>query len=339
MISIREIRNIVRNYPPNCQPTRIEPLGMVGGMSGAQFWRIVSPCGTLVLRQWPSEHPPADRLRFIHGVLFHAAERGIRFLPVPIRTTSGETFIRFAGSLWELATWMPGTADYEHSPTPEKLRAAMTALAHFHVAVQDFRFAATELIDGALPAPSRHLARLQQLSSSGANQLTRAVSNSIWPELAPLANRFLAELPRYLRRAVAQLKTFADISLPLQPCIRDIWHDHVLFTGNEVTGIVDFGAVGIDTPATDIARLLGSLVGDDPTAWRNGIEAYSTIRPLTAEEERLVKALDTGGTILAGCNWLSWIYVEDRQFDDRAQIMERFRRIVRRCSKLDVTGD
>src|SRR5438067_2074907 len=101
MMSQGEIRSIVRDYPEDCQPTRIEPLGMAGGMSGAQFWRIESPRRTLMLRQWPVEHPSPERLRLIHGVLFHAAERAIRFLPVPIRTTSGESFVSFASHLWE----------------------------------------------------------------------------------------------------------------------------------------------------------------------------------------------------------------------------------------------
>ena len=79
----------------------------------------------------------------------------------------------------------------------------------------------------------------------------------------------------------------------------------MLFTGDEVTGIVDFGGVDIDTPATDIARLLGSLVGDDEAGWREGIAAYSAVRPLTADEELVAKALDTSGLIVAGCNWLA----------------------------------
>ena len=32
--------------------------------------------------------------------------------------------------------------------------------------------------------------------------------------------------------------------LPLQPAIRDIHRDHVLFTGDEVTGLIDFARCG-----------------------------------------------------------------------------------------------
>jgi homoserine kinase type II len=331
VISIGEVQAIVREYPATSQPTKIESLGAAGGMSGAQFWRIESPRGTLVLRRWPREHPSPERLRFIHRVLFHAAERGVSFLATPIRTASGDSFVLFDGHLWELTPWMPGAADYERSPNKPKLGAAMTALARFHSSVSDFPTMALPQVAGAPPAISRRLSRIRELSRRGTNELAEAINVDIWPELETSARRFLDAIPRFLPRAIAELAPLSNIALTVQPCIRDIWHDHVLFTGNDVTAIVDFGAMDIDTPATDVARLLGSLVGDNEAGWRAGVSAYSTIRPLSTDEERAAKALDNSSTILAGCNWLRWIYVEGRQFEDRAQIIERFERITARC--------
>lgn len=362
------VKPLLSNYPPDVQPTQVDPLGSAGGMSGAQFWRITTSRGTLVLRRWPKEHPSPDRLQFIHAVLTHAAKRGITFVPLPIRTTTGESFIQHAGHLWELAPWMPGTADYERSPSTEKLRPAMSALAQFHVAVADFsvgRQAEPTPANHSTAVP-RHLTRLHQLAAGGINELSRAISNSTWPDLAPLAHQFVAALPIAMPRAISQLEPLANVRLPLQPCLRDIWHDHVLFTGDEVTGIIDLGAVDIDTPATDIARLLGSLAQgtvpfsrDDVTAatlgfdrkhheaakrglsplaldeaqtWREGLAAYSAVRPLSPDETRAVHAFDTCGSILAGCNWIRWIYIDGRQFDNHEQVVERFRRILARCA-------
>jgi hypothetical protein len=226
---------------------------------------------------------------------------------------------------------MPGKADYERSPNHQKLGAAMTALAKFHSAVSDFPKMGLQQVAGAPPAISRRLSRLRELSRRGASQFSDSINLDIWPELTPLADRFLAAMPGVLLRAIAQLAPLSNIVLPVQPCIRDIWHDHVLFTGDGVTAIIDFGATDIDTPATDVARLLGSLVGDDEAGWRTGMSAYSRIRPLTADEERAAKALDTSSPILAGYNWLRWIHVDGRQFEDHARIVERFRRIVARC--------
>jgi len=331
VISLREIEAIVREDPASFRPKLIEPLGMAGGMSGAQFWRLESAGGVFVLRQWPSEHPSLERLRFIHDVLFFASEHGSACLALPIRTSSGESFVLHAGHLWELTPWMPGAADYEELPNEQKLRAAMTMLGSFHRATSGFPRAATQVLQ-TQHAVLRHLTRLQQLLSEGTEDMSSALRTAKWPELNRSARDFLTMLPKLLPHAIARLAPQANLRLPVQPCLRDIWHDHVLFTGDKVTGIIDFGAVDTDTPATDIARLLGSLAGDDATGWRVGIEAYSTIRPLSADEELAARALDASGTILAGCNWLRWIYLENREFEEREKILERFRRIVARCA-------
>ena len=71
-----------------------------------------------------------------------------------------------------------------------------------------------------------------------------------------------------------------------QPCIRDIWHDHVLYVGAEVSGFVDFGALRMDHVAADISRLVGSLVGDDPHRRAAALAAYAATSPLTDADHR-----------------------------------------------------
>jgi homoserine kinase type II len=181
---------------------------------------------------------------------------------------------------------------------------------------------------------THRLARLRELKNGDIETLTHAITDKTWPKLAPFARRFAAELPRVVPLALACLAPLVDVPLPLQPCIRDIWHDHVLFDGDTVTGLVDFGAVQIDTPATDVARLLGSLVGDDSTGWREGLTAYSTTRLLSDQESLAVFALDVAGTILAGCNWIRWIYVDGRQFPNEEQTKSRFSQFLKRIRSI-----
>ena len=134
-------QEVLAQYLPEFQPTHVEPLGSAGGMSGAQFWRVsavvrgspdpappklgVGLPTPYILRRWPAEHPSPDRLRFIHAVLRHAAERGCGFLPVPVTLQTGQSFVSHSGHLWELEPWMPGVADYDRLPSVAKLRAAM----------------------------------------------------------------------------------------------------------------------------------------------------------------------------------------------------------------------
>jgi Ser/Thr protein kinase RdoA (MazF antagonist) len=334
-----DVNQILRRYPHDCQPAQVELLGWAGGMSGAQFWRVATRRGTLCLRRWPIEHPSPQRLAFIHAVLQHAARRGISFIPVPITTHSGASFVHHAGHLWQLEPWMPGAADYEKSPRIEKLRAAMTALARLHVATSDLvEYAANRAggsraeIESTPPqsAVVRRVAQLRELSTFGINELSSAINEAVWPEFAPLAREFIARLPTAVSSAIAMLEPIGAVQFTLQPCLRDVWHDHILFAGDEVTGIVDFGAVDFDTPATDIARLLGSLVADDVEGWRTGLDVYSEIRPLSPEESLAMRALDKSGTLVAGCNWIRWVYIDGRRFPDTGQIVNRFRRLLSR---------
>jgi homoserine kinase type II len=333
-------------------------------MSGAQFWRIAAPRGNLALRRWPTEYPPPNALRFIHDVLVHAARRGITILPVPITTHDGQSFVRHAGYLWELAPWMSGTPDYARAPSVEKLRAMMKTLAQFHLAVSDFGGGSVHRSAGESSAVKSRLTRLGELSHGGQRQLAQAVTDRIWPDIAPLARQFLAALPHAVPRSIALHELIVNEPFSIQPCIRDIWHENVLFTGDKVTGIVDFGAMDFDTPACDVARLLGSLgtvpfspgpvlcskfdatahresaakrglsplaaslATDTAQVWRDGLAAYASVRQLSANELRAVAAFDTSIVLLAGCNWIRWIYIEGRQFENPEQVLRHFRRIV-----------
>jgi len=268
----------------------------------------------------------------------------------------------------------------------------MRALATFHNATATFSAFGVGRQTESTPinpesAVHRHLARLRDLTPRALADLAHAIRDDIWPELLPLARQFLAALPHAIPRALGQLEPLAHTALPLQPCVRDIWHDHVLFTGNEVTGLMDFGALAVDTPATDIARLVNSFADVTPIPFREGpgeglesagtvpfspapttgsttstsdvhqtiakrglspsapgraeywqlaLAAYNTIRPLSENETRAAHALSTSAPILAGCNWLRWIYIERREFENHVQVIERFHRIIAHVGQTSV---
>ncbi len=112
-----------------------------------------------------------------------------------------------------------------------------------------------------------------------------------------------------------------------------MWHDHILFDGDRLSGIVDYGAIKVDHVAVDLAQLLGSLVGDDTESWTHGLAAYRTVRPLAPEEEELARVLDRAGTLLGMANWLRWLYQERRPFDDIPAVAGRLRTLVERVER------
>ncbi len=323
---------VLAAYPSERQPHRVQPLGAAGGFSGARFWKLESPSGPLCLRRWPSEHPAPDRLEFIQAVLWHADQQGFHLVPVPCETQTHAGYVRHRGHLWELSPWMPGEADFQRNPTPTRLAAAVEALAEFHLAGASFPLPHPQptLSPGILER--RH--ELKRLLDGGIGRLAASIEPDTWPDLARRAEPLLRLFYRTSPAVLHLLDEAAGKAAPVVPCLRDIWHDHVLYTGPRVSGLVDFGAMRPDSVATDLARLLGSLAGDDPALWRVGLAAYRAVRPLSAAEQLLVTAFDRSGVLLAGIHWLRWHFEEGRRFEARDVVIERVDAVLRRLEHL-----
>ncbi len=122
-------------------------------------------------------------------------------------------------------------------------------------------------------------------------------------------------------------------SVRLQPCIGDVWHDHILFEADQVSGIIDYGAVRTDHPATDVGRLIGSLVADDEEGWTTGLAAYRAVRAFSWEEESLARLLNRSGAIVSLFNWLRWCGRGERTFTDPNAVTKRLAELVERIEK------
>ena len=148
------------------------------------------------------------------------------------------------------------------------------------------------------------------------------------------ARRILTGFGRCAPTIAHELKAAAALYVPLQPCLRDVWHDHLLFDGDAVSGIIDPSAARTDSVAADIARLVGSLVGDDRDAWDFALAAYEGVRPLSAEEQMLVTVLDRSGTLLSGMTWLWRIYLAEAVIPQPERVATRLAQIAARLDLL-----
>jgi Ser/Thr protein kinase RdoA (MazF antagonist) len=297
-------------------------LGNHGGFSGARLWRVEAGAASFCLRAWPADDATPDHLARLHHLMATARGADLEFVPA-ILPAGSNTFLSHDGRLWELTAWMPGRADFHHDPAPARLRAACVALARLHHA-----WAARFPSRGPCPALARRLDRAADwlaLVSSG----WRPRPDDADP-VRPWAESAWRLLSVWVGRVAAMLSPWVGSPLTLHPCLCDVWHDHVLFDGNAVTGIVDYGSVKVDHAAADLARLLGSLVGDDEAAWADGLDAYTSLRPLSPDERALARALDRTGVILAAANWLRWLYHERRTFADRQLVARRLAGLVGR---------
>lgn len=306
---------------------QVEYLGGAGGFSGAQLWKIkTADSKDLCLRRWPSPHPNSERLEWINLVLTHVAANGCDVIPVPFSSRQGSKFVQQGEFLWEVASWMPGAADFSSNGGESRLRNAVRALARFHLASAqvnlDFRLSPN--------AQSRvgSLLRAEPLLV----QIGQAENSNDYPGVNFLRELVLKKGPEELKLLADSLSPFSTEILPVQPVIRDVWHDHILFTGDEVTGIVDFGAMQMDNVALDLARLLGSLVPDQPEQWELAIRAYSELRPLQPREIKFALELDRSATYLGSLNWLKWILVEGRCFESVSAVEQRVAKLISRLA-------
>jgi homoserine kinase type II len=197
----------------------------------------------------------------------------------------------------------------------------MTALAEFHHAAASFPL--PDLRRSISPGIEQRQQRLRSLMAGGLNRLSQRIIHGDWPELAARARHALELFPIVALEVDTTLAQAMLLRVPLQPCIRDVWHDHLLFQGEEVSGLIDFGALRPENVAADVARLLGSLVADDTEGWAVGMATYEAVRPLSPPEAVLVSAFDRANGLLSVFNWLLWHYEEERLFENRAGVLAR----------------
>jgi Ser/Thr protein kinase RdoA (MazF antagonist) len=295
-------------------------LGNRGGFSGARLWRVHTRGGDLCLRGWPAGEP-ATRVLARHALMKAARDTGLTFVPAVLAASGGTTVVEEGGCVWELQEWLPGRADYRAAPSPGRLGSACAALADLHRAWQPDRGAFA-----VCPAVVRRLDAVRAWEDLWRDGW--APPARLGEELRLLAARSWEQARLLVRQVPAALEPWARLAVPIQPCLCDVWHDHLLFTGDELTGLVDYGSVKTDNVAADLARMLGGLAGDDEAGWDLGLSAYRGARPLSPEEGRLARVLDVTGAVLGVVNWLRWL--GEREFEDTAGAARRLGELVAR---------
>lgn len=324
-------------------PVRLQSVA-AAGFSGAAVVRATAVSGArdLVLKPFPETARP--HVEWVHGLVRHLRARGCDMVPEVLETTAGGTIEDDGrGSLWEAVQFVPGTAT--DRPSKEQAAAAVQALARIHLAAAEWPLApmtvgpaaavirrgeqAAHLLAHPWRVPRRTDADATALGVAMASRLERAIATAGVSELA------------------AALRCIVGLRSPRVPChavLRDVWSGHVLFARDRpslVSGIVDVHAASIDTPATDVARLIGSWCRDadvpPDVAWADALSAYERVRPLASAERLLIPWLDASGTILGLDNWFRWVLVEGRQFTDVAQVVRRVDRMLSRLGSAIAT--
>jgi Ser/Thr protein kinase RdoA (MazF antagonist) len=263
-----------------------------GGFSGANVWRgNERQTPRLALKAWPPG-TAFERVRQVHAWLAQATH--LPFVPTVFASIGGQSVCAEAGRVWDCCQWMPGGP--RNAPSETEVSAAAKIVAQLHEAWAD------EMQRGACPGVRN---RLRVLAEN--EPLLRAGPNSLPPvtlHLDPLLRRAVTVVARLAPLAIQSLAPWEHREFALQPCVRDLRGEHILFEGNLVSGIIDFGAMAVDHPAADLARWLGDVVNSDDALFEAGVNTYRAIRPAFDAPNEFVRLLARTGAVCSVLGWL-----------------------------------
>ena len=322
-------RLVLSHFPSWAQPvSEIQWLGNAGGHSGATIWRFRSLIGELSLRAWPAHGPGHAQLERMHAWLRQTADSSLP-MAKPIATLENQTLLRQGGRSWQLEPWMPGVPDLGAPPAKEHIVAAYAALARFQERLSSQAGA------GHSPGFDSRVKELRRLQSNGPDRLAAALANQ--PDDAPYVaagRRWLAMARPAIGCVLERFGSLAHQLVPLQPCLRDARPEHFLFEGDRLTGMIDFGAMGVESVAADLARLSGEWLAGDSSLRTVALEAYERIRPLHPDEIALMEGFEAVADVLIAMHWLSWHFLEQRRFEDPGAVGRGIRRGLERLQRL-----
>lgn len=233
-------------------------------------------------------------------------------------------------------TWMPGTAATDDAML-DVVRKGAAAIARFHACVRDLGTRQQRA-----PAILSRLQRLDELTpliQSKSQWIGRPVVDSVLAQAIHDAVRLVEWKWDEVRcRIDRSLSHYADRKVHTQYVLRDVHREHILFSDGEPTGLIDFDAIRVDTPSTDLARWVAGFLGgpmDCDSVWD---AALTGIRQENLLKTGHVPEIDPGmagdlcyaTTWISLANWLVWVLKEQRQFPPGPQaVAARIRNLTR----------
>ena len=303
-------------------------------MSGAAVFRCDSRSGhRFALKRWPSA-AKRTRIDEVHRVIAWSRHAGCGLVP-QLFSIHGNATVTAAGGYWELCQWMPGEPVSQRFSIQDAESGA-AAIARFHAAARPLgcqsqpppaviaRLKRTEELQSILPAA---------LATDPFGRLPSRLANAVAHAQRVLRNHWTAiaaEMTRKLSRA-------AESSVTTQYVLRDVHRSHILFQGEKASGLIDFDAIRVDTPATDLARWTGSLLAlatankqpqatdpktpeiDAESLWNAVLAGFlreSSLKNQQEAEELIESAriLHHATTWASLGNWVVWLVIDDRSF-------------------------
>jgi homoserine kinase type II len=253
----------------------LQPI--VSGIENTNYF-VTTERGRYVLTLY--ERLPAGELPFYLNLMAHLARAGVP-VPAPIPDRTGALFSLLNGKPAGLVARVDGAP--VANPLPVHCAHVGGALAQLHVASQTYRA-----------------------------RLTNRRGPAWWRQAARAVKPHLDAAQQALLDGEIKFQTgFGRGKLPKGAIHGDLFCDNVLFAGDRVAGIIDFGFAATDFFAYDLAITVNDWCtrdadgGLDPALAAEMVWAYDAARPLTQDEREAWPALLRAAALRF---WLSRLY-------------------------------
>ena len=325
MIEPSVIRDVLRQF--DLAASDVEPRGNAGGFSGSLIFKVNASDQSYCLKRWP-ESTQIEKLVWIHRVLIFVVANGCGEVVTPLSTTSGKTIVQNPQGVWELTKWSAGKPNYLEHPHESKLKAGLDFLARFHQAAARFFFNFARSDNVGMSC--HRLDSFQNIVAS-----VRPSDPSVINLPQDRFSHFVEKGRGFADRLRDSLLVFRNQQLPVHPVIRDIRAEHLFYENQELVAVIDYGAMRIDSVACDLARMLGDCCQNQNHCLSAGLDHYHSIRPLSEVERNLTPLLHQATIIVGLLNWIEWLGIQQRQFDDHEKVRTRLNSLFDQFESLD----
>ncbi|MBK7794675.1 MAG: homoserine kinase [Betaproteobacteria bacterium] len=260
--------------------TLVEQVPIASGIENTNYF-VTTTRGRWVLTLF--ERLPAEELPFYLNLMAHLARAGVA-CPAPAPDRSGALFGMLNGKPAGLTQRIDGAPIV----TPDAAHCAAVGEA---------------------------LGRLHQASASYRSRLGNRRGPAWWRQAARAVRPFVSAEQNELLAAELRHQTgFGKVTMPKGAIHGDLFCDNVLFSGERVAGLIDFGFAATDFYAYDLAITVndwciardgdarGSLA---PELLQALLDGYQSVRPLTPVEREQWPSLLRAAALRF---WLSRLY-------------------------------
>jgi homoserine kinase type II len=268
-VADEELRSFVAEYDIGAV---IGCKGIAEGVENTNYL-LQTDRGTFILTLYERRVNPAD-LPFFIGLMEHLAQQGLR-CPTPLHGRDGTSLRSLCNRPAAIVSFLQGL--WPRRVTAKHCAALGKALAEMHLKGQTFGQSRPNSLGVKAWRP------LFDLEAHRADEVKPGLADQLRRELDFLENAWPQTLPSGIIHA-------------------DLFPDNVFFTGDEVSGLIDFYFACTDSLAFDIAICLNAWCFEadgsfNVTKARFMLWNYQQIRPLTADEFIALPILARGSAL------------------------------------------